>query len=368
MKNFVKYMLLLPLFFTACETDYYEHFTVTDPEDFMKIKPSGEVIVLEENLKDRIALTFEWGDAADRGPGTELTCYFKMDIANNNFQTSFPKRELEKEQRSVSFTHEELNKLITGFWKKEAGKTVELEVEIIADVTVYPVYMKPEVSKTMVTVTSYVIAPVNLYLTGSAIKSEDPAKAVMLNVLSFNKEYVWKGHLDAGNFKFIQSRNEMLPSYNKGQDRTALFYRTSDSDPDDLFTVDQDGIHSIYVNTEEMKIACSPLPYENVWMVGHATPAGWDIDNPILMAWDPQTPELFIYEGPLSAGEIKLPLAKGDWGCDYLMPVENGAGIDDNRVRFVQGGQPDNKWQINESGNYRIVLNVINMTIHFIKL
>ncbi|MDR1381372.1 MAG: SusF/SusE family outer membrane protein [Tannerella sp.] len=362
MKNFAKYLLLL-LLFAACKEDYYEHFTVETPEDVMNIKPSAEAVVLEENRKEQIALTFEWGDAADRGPGTELTYYFKMDVANNNFQTATPKRKLDANQRSAGFTHEELNSLIVDLWKKMPGETVELEAEVIADVTVYPVYMKPEVSKTTVMVTSYAIAPVNLYLTGSAT----PAGAITLNVLSFNKEYTWKGDLEAGNFKFILNRNDPLPSYNRGTDERTLVYRTADSDPDILFTVDRAGPHSIYVNTEEMTIAHASLPYENVWMVGDASPAGWDINNPTPMEWNMLTPELFTYEGALNVGELKFPLKKGDWGCDYLMPAAGGAGIDDNRVIFVPGGQPDNKWVLKEAGNFRIELNVIDMTVSFIK-
>lgn len=369
MKSIFQCLFIVSFLLTGCDDESYKRVILESPEDTMKIHASeGDTLVLSESKKDEVALTLEWGEAAYRGEGTELTYYFKMDIANNNFATSIPKQELPPDQRSISFTHEELNDLITKYWKKAAGTDVDIEAEIIADVTVYPKYMKPEVTKITLNVTSYVISPKNIYLIGSAAKNEDPAKATLLTNVSFNKEYGWRGRLEAGTFKFIESRNSLLPSYNKGENENTLVYRTEETDPDELFTVETSGAHSIYIDIEEMKITHTPLLYENVWMVGNATPAGWDINNPTPMVWSYKNPGIFTYEGEINAGEMKMPLWKGDWGADFLMPVVNNPEPTDNRVQLVPGGSPDNKWVISEAGNYLITLNVNDMTITFVKL
>ena len=70
----------------------------------------------------------------------------------------------------------------------------------------------------------------------------------------------------------------------------------------------------IVVITEEL-----PLKVDHLYMVGDATPAGWSIDNPYEMTRDTENKYLFTYHGKLKTGEIKLPLSKGDWGCNIRL-------------------------------------------------
>lgn len=173
--------------------------------------------------------------------------------------------------------------------------------------------------------------------------------------------------MSAGTFKFIEDLGELLPSFNKGEDENELVYRTEESQPDDLFTIAKDGLYGIYVNTEDMKINYAPIPYPEVYMVGNATPIGWDIGNAMLMEWD-YVRGAYVYEGELHEGEMKLPLWK-DWSADSLMPPVNGTKPgEDNTVALHPGGQPDNKWVITEAGTYRVILDVNAMTITFEKL
>lgn len=352
----------------SCDDEGYDFFELNTPDDTMLLTPSDSIIVLQEEWKDDIALTLEWGSAADRGEGTKITYFFKMDLANNNFESSIPKIELEPEQRSISFTHEELNNYIIEYWEKEPGSEVELEAEIIAEVTEYKQYMKPEVTKTKLIVTSYAITPINLYLYGNVSESNDEWVYIRLDNIEMNKKYFWRGDLEVGDFKIVESKENMLPSYNKGDDERTLVKRTDENEPDHLFTVDTTGPHSVYINIEEMLIVHAYSPYVELYMVGDATPAVWDIDKAHPMEWSYKDPQVFTYEGHLNEGEIKMPLWTGDWNADYFMPVVAGAGVDDNRVQFVPGGKPNNKWLIEEAGNYRITINIVELTIDFEKL
>lgn len=369
MKNILLNLLLLSILMVniSCGDDEYNHFTLETPPDTMELKIVQESIVLNEDLDDEVALTFQWNKAADRGKGTAITYFFKMDIANKGFETSIPKREVSAEQLSLSFTHKELNALMLEFWKQHPGGTIELEAEIIADVTTYTQFLKPEISKIVFEVTSYVPKPRDLYILGTAVQNEDPQKAVKLTSLTINKEYTWRGNMSAGTFKFIEDLGELLPSFNKGEDENELVYRTEESQPDDLFTIAKDGLYGIYVNTEDMKINYAHIPYPEVYMVGNATPIGWDIGNAILMEWD-YVRGAYVYEGELHEGEMKLPLWK-DWSADTLMPPTNGTKPgEDNTVVLIPGGNPDNKWVITEAGTYRMILDVNAMTITFEKL
>lgn len=117
------------------------------------------------------------------------------------------------------------------------------------------------------------------------------------------------------------------------------------------------GAYKIALDVRSMTIAIEPFtPYTQLWMVGDATPAGWNIDDPTPLepvAGDPYT---FVYHGPLQVGELKFPVTTGDWGADYFMPGINYQPLESEYVRFIPRGDPDHKWMIEEAGNYRITL------------
>lgn len=139
--------------------------------------------------------------------------------------------------------------------------------------------------------------------------------------------------------------------------------------PDLKWQITKAGPYKITLDLQNLKINILPFtPYTKIWMVGDATPVGWNIDNPQPMTADPANPYLFTYTGPLNAGEFKFPLATGKWDCDYFMPEVNNQDLGSRRVKFVPKGSPDNKWKITTAGNYKIILNQLKETIEIIKM
>jgi hypothetical protein len=61
--------------------------------------------------------------------------------------------------------------------------------------------------------------------------------------------------------------------------------------------------------------------YTKLWIVGDATPNGWNIDAPNVMVNDPTNIYQFKYNEILNAGEFKIPTATGDWSGDFYMPL-----------------------------------------------
>lgn len=356
------FLLSIMLLYISCNDDTYNHFTLKTPPDTMELTASRDTIVLNEDLDGEVALTFEWKEGAYRGEGTEITYYFKMDIANNDFKTSIPKIEMEPGQRSISFKHKELNDLITATWKMQPGDDVDLEAEIIADVTTYPQFIKPEISKILVNVTSYIMKPRDLFLQGTVVD-----RPVKFSNMTINKEYTWMGSLKPGTFKFTEKFDEQLPSYNKGKDENTLVYRTKESEPDELFTISKEGTYAIYVDIETKKITCTPVSHPEVYMIGDATPAKWELNNIIQLQWD-YVQGAYVYEGEFYAGEMKLPTEK-NWSSDTFMPVvANADPLKDNRIELVKEANPDKKWKIAENGQYRMILDINIKTITLTKL
>ena len=100
-----------------------------------------------------------------------------------------------------------------------------------------------------------------------------------------------------------------------------------------------------------------PIKTETLYMVGDATPTGWNIDAPT--AFTPSTEDalIFSYEGHLNTGELKCPLKTGNWGGVFVMPVNNGckiskSGIEESTISLMPTGQPDNQRRVEDAGTY----------------
>ena len=98
--------------------------------------------------------------------------------------------------------------------------------------------------------------------------------------------------------------------------------------------------------------------YASLWVVGDATPNGWNIDSPNPMKKDPTNAFQFKFNEVLNVGDFKIPIATGDWGADFFMPLTNHPKLSETGVQLVSGGKPDNKWNISTAGAYKIVLNI----------
>lgn len=366
--------MTLPFVIMGCQ-DETERITLDSPQDTMGLKVSSSDVVLNQDLGNEEAISFTWGSAANRGEGTKLTYYFKMDMADNNFETSIAKVEIPEGVQSISYTHKEMNALLSG-WKVTAGETAMLEAEIIAEVSGGSVYMKPEISKVQFSVTGYYIAARDLFIVGTAVEGMDATKALKMNEVLSEQKYEWGGHLKKGDFKFIKSRTSLTPSYTRGADDNTLVYNETDDGTETLFHIDTDGYYFITVDVEKLTIA-SEFPenkYEKVWAIGDATPAGWNVPSAIELKKINNIQ--FVYEGNLYAGELKFPLEldlDGNWNMSYLMPKTQGTEPGgDNTMEYVEkekAGTHDYKWKITESqaGSYKIILDTYLMEITFEK-
>ena len=126
------------------------------------------------------------------------------------------------------------------------------------------------------------------------------------------------------------------------------------------------------------------IPYEMIYLVGDATPNGWDLGNATaMMATD--SPYIFTWTGTLTSGEIKFSCdKKSDWNGAWLMNA-NGNGVeptgdieqalfidksDDylkNQYLDINIGDVGNKWRIMSAGTYTITVNQLEETVSIVK-
>ncbi|WP_165042244.1 SusF/SusE family outer membrane protein [Dysgonomonas sp. ZJ709] len=358
------FIFLLAVFSIACSDDDNND----GPVDALVLKSSNDTIVLDEDKADEIAVTFSWNKGIDRGPENTIVYIFRLDIYGADFETSTDPIEIPADgERAIVYTNKELNDLLVKKWGYYPGDEVMLQARVVAKVA-GPKFIYPEISVVEVDVKSYIIAPKPLYLLGSATQAGlDPSKATKMTEAENGVFYHWRGNLKTGGFKFIMSTNSLLPSLNKGTDDEALVERLSDSDPDNMFTIEREGLYAIALFREESKIIYHYVPYPTLYMIGNATSAEWSIDKALEMQWDPANPNTFTFEGDLKAGELKLPTLRS-WDDDTFRPLVADGSINDTRLQVYKGGD-DLKWKVNddEAGKYKITVNTEKMTIKFEK-
>ena len=401
MKNKMKYMLpALLIALMSCQNEQ-ERYTLETPEDTMHLSVSAEDITLNVDKENEEAVSFAWDAAANRGAGTKLTYWFKMDIADNNFETSIAKMEIPAGVKTIGFTHKELNDMLLD-WNVETGNTVRLQAEIIAEVSNSDKYLKPEISTVELNVTGYTTGPtvINVWLTGSATSTGWYTPFTLRMTESATKGiFTWEGNLTAGELKFPLSNTQgfecdyLMPK-NYGSDNLAplsqttmeyVAYRTENMlDHKWRVLESQAGKYIITLDVKRMTVKFDKqlesvipddLPYKKIWLTGSATPTGWYTPFTLEMTYDMSAVKgTFTWVGNLTSGELKFPLSNTQgFECDYLMPKNTGgdnfATLAETNVEFVAGGNPDKKWKVStiEAGSYKISLNVINMTIKFEK-
>jgi hypothetical protein len=329
--------------------------------------PTDKVVLLAEN-ENETALTFTWNKGIERNPTDTITYIFRMDIAGNDFTTATPRDTVT--DFTKSFTVSKLNELIIEQWLIHPGEEVLLEARVVANVKGEK-FIYPEIATTTFSVVTYdAFASVPLYLTGTANPTATP---IMLTEILGGQVYRWSGNLNGGLFKFVYDPVNDLPSLNKGQDNNTLVERTGSDQPDDQFQITA-GVYNIEVRRKDMTISYEKTyeyHFEHIYPCGDVFSWGWVPADAADLVWNEG---IFVWEGPLTADgadedAFKI-LTLRDWGGYNIRPVVDWAPITDNRLTAYIGGADNQKWKLKpeESGNYRITINLSNMTITFDKL
>lgn len=139
---------------------------------------------------------------------------------------------------------------------------------------------------------------------------------------------------------------------------------SEDNREDTRFMVSESANYDIVCDVKNKTITLTKSAYQDahakhaeLWMIGTATPNGWQIDKGVLLTQDAENPMVYTATAELKEGEFKFIVNKY-MGFDQTAYVKDAA--DDSKV--VYGGD-DNKWNITEAGTYDVKLNLANMTI-----
>lgn len=133
------------------------------------------------------------------------------------------------------------------------------------------------------------------------------------------------------------------------------------------------GTYKIRFNQRTMKMDIVPFtPFASMYLVGEATPNGWDIGNAVEMEAVSGNPYQFTWTGHLNKGEIKFTCDRKDsWDGAFFVASQGGitpSGTDEQMIFCPNGSNPDNKWVIATAGTYTIELDQLQDIVKFVKI
>ncbi|MHB1922143.1 MAG: SusF/SusE family outer membrane protein [Chitinophagaceae bacterium] len=368
-------LFLMAMLFYSCKKTQLVSVNVNAP---LVLTTSGadsvNAVALEQIQAQSNAITFNWTTGSNKGTNASISYLLQIDEVGHHFGT--PVQIFQgKAAYTQNLTVAQLNDSLLSHWNAQPDSVVHLEARIIA--TVSAPGIQPDTSNQVsMLFTPYLPVSTTLYLIGDATLNgwNTSLGTSMVADPSDPTTFIFQGNLTAGQFEFITTLGNSLPSYVMGADSSHLIFRTVSSQPDNRFTIDSAGVYSITLNLLSLNISVTKLnqpPYSKLWILGDATPNGWNINNPNQMVQDLNNPFIFKYDEVLNAGDFKIPTALGNFTTTYYRPLTNEPPITNTGVQLsAPGSGPadanDYKWKIYTPGPYKITLNLLNNTIAII--
>ena len=113
-------------------------------------------------------------------------------------------------------------------------------------------------------------------------------------------------------------------------------------------------------NVAKVAIAWNATMMTDLYLVGDATPHGWDLGRATAMIMDMDHFSTFSWSGTMHKGEFKLIVNTEDWFPCFVKDSTDEAKM---VYRDSEESYPDFKWTIAKTGNYRITADVEALTI-----
>ena len=236
-----------------------------------------------------------------------------------------------------------------------------------------------------------------LYLVGSAtIAGWENELPVEMDKVS-EGVFIWTGDLflgendSPGEFKFLNEigtwDKTINPFGNNDVDlRPATMYelkfRPLEASPgDSKFKVATAGFYTIEVDLNAMTMKCIQIDYEKLYIIGNALtarPGVWSMDDALemdmvdvgLFTW---TGELFALDTDEGKTEFKFINQKedGNWSNDFVYDETQSGNIEilsgeTYNLSYKIAGN-DNKFQLAESGDYTITVNLYDLEMSIVK-
>ncbi len=348
-------MALVMLGAAAC-TD--QNYTELDKgHNVLSVTASATDLLLHESNHAAEAIAIEWTTGENYGSGNAISYTLELAETATDFQNPVTVIDDSRQTYSWKPSTEDLNNILLNRFGLTPGEGISLDARVTARVA-----GMEQVQTAVATFTAVGYQPVTttLYIIGDAAPNGWSADNASEMQRSENGVFTWTGDLKAGELKFITTLGAFLPSYNN-DGHGGLVLRTSDTQPDEKFTIDEAHCYQVDVNLLDLTVEFRQVEgitpqFDQLFFVGNETDWGF---RP--MVQDPIDPFLFriglFFE---KGGEFKFGTADGSWENMYKATTPN-APYTDSSVEFVKGYDPDNKWNLTAAETnyaYKICLDI----------
>lgn len=374
MKNIkpIKYWAALPLValllvFGCSDDDLQNNIPQAGP---LQLSVSANEMILEPSMYLN-NFKFSWTTGTSEGTGSSISYKLEIDKAENNFSNPI-EYDFGTNKFAFDLNVATLNQILLTTFGAQAGTPIALQARVTA--TFADGSVSPQTSVVDLLFTPYRPLTTTLFIVGDATPNGwDIANATALVPSSANPvEFVYNGTLSTGNFKFAVSQDGCWCQdfYTKdGTDANKIVYNQGGSGEDLQWTITESGMYKVTVNVLTLTIiieAVDAPPFTQLWIVGDASPSGWNIDSPqAFTATD--NPFIFTYEATLTPGNFKILAGNtGDWCGQWYRPLVDNQVLSETGVAQNSGCDADNKWLVTSetAGRYKITLDIANNVIH----
>lgn len=372
-------LLFLASIVASCNKDP-EYYTLETPADQMLLKASSADLTLEKEKENETAVTFTWNAAAQRGGAdASIAYFFRMYMADlhSNVTSLY---EIEAGERSISFTHNELNDILAS-WSILPGDKVTVEAEVIAQVNSSAQYLKPELSKTQLDVLGYDKNATAIYMVMVDDAGERTVRRMTEKVVG-SGIYQSQAELKPCKYFFALSAESDYPCYMKGENGDNSLQYVAEAGDYEMLENTKSGTYTVITDLNMLDVSIIQLfslPQNGIWIVGSACDAKWNLDDArskcALENKDPRRPNLWTYTGNFyskdgdNPSEFKLTLdfnwdaGKGLW---FFAPyaAANPAVEHELGEMRVQNDGGDLKWTVASDGKYTLTVDLDQMKIY----
>lgn len=360
------FVVLLTLF-GCSDDDLKENIAQAGP---LQLSVTANEMVLDPSMYLN-NFTFSWTTGTSEGTGSSISYKLEIDKTENNFSNPV-EYDFGTNKYSFDLNVATLNHILLTTFGAQAGTPIALQARITA--TFANDTVATQTSTADLIFTPYSPLTTTLYIVGDATPNGwDIANATaMVQSASNPAEFTYNGQLSSGNFKFAVNQDGCWCQdfYTRNaDDATKMVYNIGGSGDDLQWPVEAAGMYKVTANVLDLTISIEAVeapPFTQLWIVGDASPSGWNIDSPQAFTVT-DNPFIFTYEGTFTPGVFKiLAGSTGDWCGQWYRPLVDNQVLTETTVAQNSGCDVDNKWQVTAetAGRYKITLDTANNTIH----
>ena len=369
------FIILAITFLNSCQKEDDIVVSMGEP---ITLSVSNSELILSQKQASESVFSLNWTRGTNHGTSSSISYSVEMDLEGNDFAAA-QIYDLGKGVYEKKFNAEELNDLLLNYWGVEPGSTASFEARVTANV------VKEGVEDGVSEILTFSLIPYKpvseeLYLVGSATPNGwDIGNATqMLPNLSEPWIFTYEGQMKSGTFKFAVNTDDCWCQdfYNRdAADDSKMVFNEGGTGEDLQWEITEGGNYKVTVDLLELTIEMTKLTgpeFNEFYIVGDASPSGWDIGNPEAFTQSTADPFVFTYEAVLTPGEFKISTFAGDW-CDgnWINPSQPDQVL--TATDYIVTNRcdgPDNKWRVTEEtqGRYMITINQYNKSIKIEKV